>query len=99
MARGAESFLTDSVPQLKFSMNDRSQDVRLIFYDVLKHWMKNMEFSSLREHEAHLIQFLLNGIADDNEQIRTSCLSFLEEHGTRMREALQALGEDEETNA
>lgn len=66
VARGAEPFLTDSVPQLKFSMNDRSQDVRLIFYEVLRHWMKNMELSSLRDHESFLIQFLLNGIADEH---------------------------------
>lgn len=66
VARGAEPFLADSVPQLKYSMNDRSQDVRLIFYEVLRHWMKNMELVSLREQESHLIQFLLNGIADDN---------------------------------
>ena len=66
VARGAEPFLADSVPQLKYSMNDRSQDVRLIFYEVLRHWMKNMELGSLRDHESFLIQFLLNGISDDN---------------------------------
>ena len=85
VARGAEPFLSDSVAQLKYSMNDRSQDVRLIFYEVLRHWMKNMELSSLRAHESFLIQCLLNGISDDNVQIRADCLSFLEEHGVRMR--------------
>ena len=58
--------------------------------------MKKMELQSLREHESFLIQFLLNGISDENEQIRADCLSFLEEHGQRMREALRALGEDGE---
>ena len=66
VARGAETYLSEAVAQLKYSMNDRSQDVRLTFYEVLRHWMKNMELSSLRENESHLIQFLLNGIADDN---------------------------------
>ena len=55
-----------------------------------------MELSSLREHESHLIQFLLNGISDENQQIREDSLKFLEEHGKRMREALQALGEDDD---
>jgi len=77
-------------------MNDRSQDVRVIFYEVLKHWMKNMELTSLRKHESHLIQFLLNGIADENEQVRADSLAFLEEHGAKMRSALQALGEEDE---
>jgi len=88
VARGAEGFLGDSVNQLKMTMNDRSQDVRITFYEVLRHWMTNMELASLREQEKHLIQFLLNGIADDNESVRSSSLTFLEEHGARMRSAL-----------
>jgi len=40
--------------------------------------------------------FLLNGLSDDNEQIRQKCETFLEDHGKRMREALKALGEDDE---
>ena len=55
-----------------------------------------MELSCLRDQESHLIQFLLNGISDENQQIKTDCLSFLEEHGARMREALKALGEEDE---
>ena len=55
-----------------------------------------MEFAALREHECALIQMLLNGISDDNENVRSSCMTFLEEHGQRMQEALRALGEDEE---
>lgn len=78
------------------TMNDRSQDVRVTFYEVLRHWMTNMELASLRSQESHLIQFLLNGIADENEGVRTMSLSFLEEHGTRMREALQALGDEDD---
>ena len=85
VARGAEPFLTDSIPQLKFSMNDRSQDVRVIFYEVLRHWMTKMEFQALRDHECSLIQMLLNGISDDSENVRNACMSFLEEHGSRMQ--------------
>ena len=88
VAKGAEGFLGDPIPQLKYSQNDRSQDVRITFYEVLRHWMTNMELAALRDQESHLIQFLLNGIADENEQVRTSCLKFLEEHGARMRQAL-----------
>lgn len=43
VARGAEKFVEDALPQLKFSMNDRSADVRAKFYEVLRHWMTNME--------------------------------------------------------
>ena len=44
--------------------------------------------------------FLLNGISDENEDISKSCREFLEEHGKRMKEALQMLDEeDEQTTA
>ena len=38
--KGAEVFMGEGpIQQLKFAMNDRSQDVRLEFYQVLFHWM------------------------------------------------------------
>ena len=42
-ARNAELFLQDSIPVLRMIMNDRSQDVRITFYTVLKHWMTKMD--------------------------------------------------------
>ena len=38
----------------------------------------------------------MNGISDDKLDISPKCLQFLEEHGVRMKEALKALGEEEE---
>ena len=38
----------------------------------------------------------MNGIADDKLDIGPKCIQFLEEHSKRMREALKALGEEEE---
>lgn len=77
-------------------MNDRSQDVRLDFYKVLFHWMKNMDIHYLKQYEPDMVQFLLNGISDDKLDIAPQCIEFLEEHGKRMREAMKALGDDEE---
>ena len=58
--------------------------------------MKKIELHYLRVYEPHFIQFLLNGIADDKLDIGPKCIGFLDEHSIRMREALKALGEDEE---
>ena len=96
-AKGAEPFLEgNTLAQLKFSMNDRSQDVRAQFYQVLFHWMENIEFHHLKTYEPTFIQFLLNGIADTHADISPNCIKFLEDHGNRMKEALIALGEDVE---
>jgi hypothetical protein len=78
-------------------MNDRSQDVRSIFFNVLRHWMTNMEIQSLRSFEDSFVLFLLNGISDENVDISKSCREFLEEHGRRMKEALAMLDEEDDS--
>ena len=98
--KGAEPFMDGAtIAQLKFSMNDRSQDVRAEFYQVLFHWMTAMDIYWLRAYEEHFVQFLLNGIADDKLDIGPKCIRFLEDHGKRMQAALKALGDDEEMDA
>lgn len=77
-------------------MNDRSQDVRLTFYEVLKHWLTNLEINSLRTYEHHFVLFLLNGIADEYQEVSNNCTVLLESHGNNMRDALIKLGEEEE---
>jgi hypothetical protein len=42
-AKNAELFLSDSISKLRLVMNDKSQDVRIKFYSVVKHWMVKME--------------------------------------------------------
>ena len=79
--------------QLRFNMNDRSQDVRAQFYEVLFHWMQTMEVHHLKEFEADFVQFLLNGIADEALDISPKCIEFLEQHGVRMKDALLQLGD------
>ena len=69
VAKGADGFIIDTIQQLKFSMNDRSTDVRATFYEVLHYWMTNMEFQALRDTEMYLIGFLLNGTSDEDKEI------------------------------
>ena len=47
-----------------------------------------MEITCLRSVEKHFILFLLNGIADENENIKSKCVKVLETHGKNMKEAL-----------
>lgn len=94
-ARNAEIFLTDSIKHLRMTMNDKSTDVRTRFYEVVQHWMTKMEIKSLISFESHFVLFLLNGASDENETIAQSCISFLEDHGRRMRDALKQLGDEE----
>ena len=55
-----------------------------------------MELQALRANEKYFINFLLNGLSDDCKEINEQCRDFLEVHGGRMKEALKALGEEDE---
>ena len=61
--------------------------------------MTNMDITHLRTYESHLVLFLLNGLSDENKEVSEACRLFLEEHGKRMKEALQVLGEEEQEEA
>jgi len=60
--------------------------------------MTHIEIHYLKKYDSEFVQFLLNGIADDKLEIGPQCIKFLEEHGQRMKEALIALGEEDEKN-
>jgi len=93
-AKGAETHADLPLAQLKQNCNDRSSDVRkTLYFDLLPHWLTNVEFETLKIIEKDLIQLLLNGIADEIPEISLKALATLEEYGKNMREALKAQGE------
>lgn len=93
--RGAEDFLEEALAQLKMTMNDRHQDVRLIAIQVIDYWLKNMDIHATKKFEKHLLLFLLNGVSDEVDSVRDESIEILERHGTDMREALVSLGEED----
>lgn len=54
-----------------------------------------MDIKSVRMFESTFILFLLNGVADEVEEIARLNETFLEEHGARMQDALKQLGEED----
>ena len=53
-----------------------------------------MDINAIKMFESDFVLILLNGVADEQEEISSVCKSFLEDHGNRMRDALKQLGED-----
>ncbi len=94
VCRGAEPFLEEGIEQLKYTQNDRSQDVRKTFYTVLQHWLINMEINSIIYYEKYFVLFLLNGAADENRETAKLAIETMEKHGKNMKEALIKLGEE-----
>ena len=98
VSHGAEEFLTDSIQQIKMTSNDRSQDVRMIVIQMVEFWLQNMDINALKKYEKDLTLILLNGISEDQLlDISVKSSSVLETHGVHMKEALIALGDEEET--
>ena len=73
VARNAELYLQDCIGQLKFIMNDRSMDVRRTFYEVIQFWMTSMDINAIKLFEGEFVLILLNGVADEQEEIRQMC--------------------------
>ena len=71
--------------------------MRATFYDkLLRQWLTTMEIHSLMKYEHHFVLYLINGMSDEIEEIRTWSKSMLEEHGRNMRDALVQMGEESE---
>lgn len=94
--REASEFLEEALPQLKMTINDRHHDVRRVAIEVIDYWLQHMDIHSIQKYEKDLLLFLLNGVADENEQVRDPAIEILERHGNDMKEALVKLGEEEE---
>jgi len=95
--KGAEEFLVEALPQLKMTINDRHRDVRKISIGVIDYWLRNMDINSTKKFEKDLLLFLLNGASDEIEEIQQESIQILERHGNDMKEALEAIGEEDES--
>lgn len=93
VARNAELYLQDCMKQLRFIMNDRSADVRRTFYEVVEHWLINMDLNAIKVFEGDFVLCLLNGVSDEQEEIASLAKRLLDDHGKRMKDALTQLGE------
>lgn len=97
VARSAEEYLEEAIPELKITANDRSQDVRMMVVTVVEFWLTNMDINPLKKFEKDLVMLLLNGVAEPLlEDISIKSADVLEAHGNNMKEALAVLEEDEE---
>lgn len=94
--KGAEEFLSEALPQLKMTMNDRHHDVRRVAIRVIDYWLKNMDIHATKTYEKDLLLFLLNGVSDEIDEISNEAITILERHGNDMKEALVQLGEEDD---
>ena len=79
------------------TINDRHRDVRRIAIEVIDYWLRNMDINSTKKYEKDLLLFLLNGASDEIEEIQQESILILERHGNDMKEALEAIGEEDES--
>ena len=70
----------------------------MIVIQMVEFWLQNMDINALKKYEKDLTLILLNGISEDQLlDISVKSSSVLETHGVHMKEALIALGDEEET--
>jgi hypothetical protein len=86
LTRDAGDFLKEVMPSIKQSTNDKMSDVRKSTYQIIARLLNQFSPSLLRDYETELVQLLLNGLSDDNEDVIKTCQGLIEEAGKNVRQ-------------
>jgi hypothetical protein len=85
LTREAGKHLRELIFRFKNAINDKTSDVRKASYQVIARLLNGFSPSLLKEYESELVQMLLNGLGDDNEDVRNLCEELLENVGENMK--------------
>jgi len=86
LTRDAGDHLREVMPNIKQSANDKMSDVRKSTYQIIARLLNQFSPSLLRDYETELVQLLLNGLNDDNEDVVKTCQALIEEAGKNVRQ-------------
>jgi len=86
LTRDAGDHLKEVMPNIKQSINDKMSDVRKSTYQIIARLLNQFSPSLLRDYETELVQLLLNGLSDDNEEVIKTCQALIEEAGKNVRQ-------------
>jgi len=86
LTRDAGDHLKEVMPSIKQSANDKMSDVRKSTYQIIARLLNQFSPSLLRDYETELVQLLLNGLSDDNEEVVKTCQALIEEVGKNVRQ-------------
>jgi len=95
LTREAGYHLKEVMLNFKIIVNDKTSEVRKSTYQIVGKLLNQFSPSLLREFESDLVQLLLNGLSDDNEEIIKVCQNLIEEVGQNIK-ALEADGMKDE---
>jgi len=86
LTRDAGDHLREVMPNIKQSANDKMSDVRKSTYQIIARLLNQFSPSLLRDYETELVQLLLNGLNDDNEDVVKTCQALIEEAGKNVKQ-------------
>ena len=76
---------------LKTATNDKTVECRKTSYLVIALLLNKLPTSVLQDYEAELVQHLINGLSDDNQEIVDKCLELVSEVGCNLRKLDNAM--------
>jgi len=82
----APRFIEDFLPKLKDLQEDRSQDVRKLYFNSLKVLLLHIDYTWVKTYESSLLLHLMSGLSDDSEDIEKDTITALDEVGLRRKE-------------
>lgn len=92
LTREAGKHLRELIFRFKNAINDKTSEVRKASYQVVARLLNGFSPSLLKEYESELVQMLLNGLNDENEDVRTLCEGLLENVGENIKKLEENMG-------
>lgn len=96
MVRSSGNQLREMLPILKIVTNDKTVECRRTSYLVITQLLNKLPESVLRDYESELVQYLLNGLSDDSQEVIDKCKELISQVGTNLKN-LNGDGMDVET--
>eukprot|EP00824_Muranothrix_gubernata_P001325 TRINITY_DN1150_c0_g1_i1.p3 TRINITY_DN1150_c0_g1~~TRINITY_DN1150_c0_g1_i1.p3 ORF type:complete len:176 (-),score=20.83 TRINITY_DN1150_c0_g1_i1:6-533(-) len=90
----ATYLLSDGLPQLRVICNDKIKDVRETMIDCVQVWLNKFDYKHLKQFEAELLLYLLNGSSDENPEISKKSLEIIEDYGSNLKKLMEELEEE-----
>jgi hypothetical protein len=77
--------MKELLPAIKIVVNDKNLEVRRSTYEIVANLLNGLSLGFLKDYESDLVQLLLNGLSDENEDVVNTCLQLISNVGQNIK--------------
>jgi len=89
--------MKEILPALKQIINDKNLEVRKSTYEVAAKLLNGLSPGFLKDYESEIVQLLLNGLSDENEEIVQLCIILISKVGQNIKKLVMEIEQPQTT--